>query len=162
MGVQTITQGKVVCISFADGTVEYRDRLTMAEIYNEPASDRIMSLHQVGFSFSDPTPCKYFQRSVSEMKNMLTSIFVAIQTILSPTNSSLVQICPDGEVKWKLTQYSQGDIGNSNQDRKSLVSDGHLTFYFMVAVTDLHSELSTGTGRPRLGGGLGDILLNYL
>lgn len=60
MGIQTITQGKVVCIFFADGTMEYRDRLTMEEIYNEPARDRIMSLHQVGFSFTDPTPCESF------------------------------------------------------------------------------------------------------
>ena len=59
-GLQTITQGKVVCITFADGTLEYRDRLTMAEIYTEPATDRIMSLHQVGFSFTDPSPCELF------------------------------------------------------------------------------------------------------
>ena len=58
VGIQVITQGKVVCITFADGTLEYRDRLTMAEIYTEPTPDRIMSLHQVGFSFTDPTPCK--------------------------------------------------------------------------------------------------------
>lgn len=42
----------------------------------------------------------------------------ALQTVLSPTNSSLVQLCPDGEVKWKPLQYTQGDIGDSNQDCK--------------------------------------------
>ena len=59
-GLQTITQGKVVCITFADGTLEYRDRLTMAEVYTESATDRIISLHQVGFSFTDPSPCERF------------------------------------------------------------------------------------------------------
>lgn len=58
VGLQVITQGKVVCITFADGTLEYRDRLTMAEVYTEQTPDRIMSLHQVGFSFTDPTPCE--------------------------------------------------------------------------------------------------------
>lgn len=58
VGLQPITQGKVVCVTFADGTVEYRDRLTMAEIYAEPNTERVMSMHQVGFSFTDPSPCK--------------------------------------------------------------------------------------------------------
>lgn len=58
LGLQPTTQSKVVCITFADGTVEYRDRLTMAEIYTEPSTERIMSMHQVGFSFTEPSPCK--------------------------------------------------------------------------------------------------------
>lgn len=68
VGLQPVTQGKVVCVTFADGTIEYRDRLTMAEIYAEPNTDRIMSMHQVGFSFADPSPCKlcWNQRSFVE------------------------------------------------------------------------------------------------
>lgn len=68
VGIQPITQGKVICITFADGTVEYRDRLTMAETYNEPSPDRVMSLTQAGFSFMDPTPSKYLLISCRFLK----------------------------------------------------------------------------------------------
>ncbi|PKS06431.1 hypothetical protein jhhlp_007179 [Lomentospora prolificans] len=96
VGLQILQFGKVICVAFSDGTVEYRDRLTLSEIYNEPNTERIMNPHQVGFAFPDPTPC--------------------LQLVLSPTNCSLVQITPDGELIWKYLQYAQGDIGNSTQD----------------------------------------------
>ena len=51
-------QGKVICFAFGDGTVQYRDRVTMGEVYNEPNFDTIMSPHQVGFQFTNETPCE--------------------------------------------------------------------------------------------------------
>jgi mediator of RNA polymerase II transcription subunit 16 len=50
--------GKVICFAFSDGTVQYRDRITMNEIYNEPNLDRIMTLGHVGFQFAEESPCK--------------------------------------------------------------------------------------------------------
>lgn len=52
------------------------------------------------------------------MEHSLTAFLSALQTVISPTNSSLVQLCPDGEIKWKPLQFTQGDIGESNQDCK--------------------------------------------
>ncbi len=51
--------GKVICFAFSDGTVQYRDRLTMNEIYHEQDLTRIMSPHQVGFQFTEETPCMH-------------------------------------------------------------------------------------------------------
>ncbi|PNH42809.1 hypothetical protein VD0004_g4552 [Verticillium dahliae] len=96
VGMQTIHFGKAVCIAFSDGSVEYRDRFTMQETYNELSLDRVMTLNQVGFTFSEGTPC--------------------LQVAFSPTNCSVAQIQDDGQVKWNGLHYPLGDIGNSNQD----------------------------------------------
>ncbi len=50
--------GRAICIAFSDGTVQYRDRFTMNEIYHETNTNRIMVPNQVGFQFADSTPCK--------------------------------------------------------------------------------------------------------
>ena len=63
VGIQTLHYGKVISITFSDGTIEYRDRITMNEVYNEPNTERIMSLHHVGFSFPDFSPCRPALRS---------------------------------------------------------------------------------------------------
>jgi mediator of RNA polymerase II transcription subunit 16 len=57
VSVHTAQLGKVVCLAFSDGTVQYRDRLTMDEVYHEPNIERIMTPNQVGFSFGQETPC---------------------------------------------------------------------------------------------------------
>ncbi|KAI8264906.1 hypothetical protein K4K56_005253 [Colletotrichum sp. SAR 10_98] len=56
IGVHSLQYGRVVCLAFSDGSVEYRDRFTLQEIYNEMNLERIMSLNQVGFTFQDDSP----------------------------------------------------------------------------------------------------------
>lgn len=56
ISIHPMQLGQVVCFAFSDGTVQYRDRLTMDEIYNEPNIDRIMALNQVGFQFGEESP----------------------------------------------------------------------------------------------------------
>jgi mediator of RNA polymerase II transcription subunit 16 len=58
VSVHVMQLGKVVCFGFSDGTVQYRDRYTMNEIYNEPSVERIMTPTQVGFQFTEEKPCK--------------------------------------------------------------------------------------------------------
>lgn len=58
VNIQTMQFGKVICIAFSDGSVEYRDRSTMDEIYNETNLERIMTLNQIGFTFAEDLPCK--------------------------------------------------------------------------------------------------------
>ncbi|KAI1206459.1 RNA polymerase II mediator complex subunit Sin4 [Annulohypoxylon truncatum] len=90
IGVSLISFGKVLCIGYNDGSVEHRDRFTMAELYREPNLDRINSIFDVGFSQSGEPSC--------------------LQMALSPTNFSLVQLCEDGQVKWNPVNYTLGDI----------------------------------------------------
>lgn len=58
ISIHTMQLGKVICFAFSDGTVQYRDRVTMNEVYNEHNLSSIMSPHQVGFQFTNDTPCK--------------------------------------------------------------------------------------------------------
>ncbi|KAI0889256.1 RNA polymerase II mediator complex subunit Sin4 [Annulohypoxylon maeteangense] len=90
IGVTLINFGKVLCIGYNDGSVDYRDRFTMAELYREPNLDRINSILDVGFSQSGEPSC--------------------LQMALSPTNFSLVQLCEDGQVKWNSINYTLSDI----------------------------------------------------
>jgi len=59
ISTHTMQLGKVICFAFSDGTVQYRDRVTMNEVYNEHNVNSIMSPHQVGFQFTNETPCEY-------------------------------------------------------------------------------------------------------
>jgi mediator of RNA polymerase II transcription subunit 16 len=58
ISVHVMQLGKVVCFGFSDGTLQYRDRFTMNEIYNEPNTERVMSATQVGFQFAEQKSCK--------------------------------------------------------------------------------------------------------
>ncbi|KAK0729360.1 mediator complex, subunit Med16 [Apiosordaria backusii] len=87
----TIQLGKVICLTCSDGTIQYRDRYTMAEVFTEHTTDNIISPHQVGFQFEDATPC--------------------FQVAFSPTNFSFVQTCEDGTLKWNRLRYTMGDLG---------------------------------------------------
>src|SRR3954470_17771087 len=85
ISIHTMQLGKVLCFAFSDGTVQYRDRITMNEVYNEHNLSSIMSPHQVGFQFTNDTPC--------------------LQAAFSPTNCSFVQICEDASIKWNKLHY---------------------------------------------------------
>ncbi|KAI1807196.1 mediator complex, subunit Med16 [Daldinia bambusicola] len=90
IGVNVVNFGKVICFSYNDGSVEYRDRFTMTELYREPSLDRISSVFDAGFSQSGDSSC--------------------LQTAFSPTNFSFAQLCEDGKVKWHSINYTQADI----------------------------------------------------
>jgi mediator of RNA polymerase II transcription subunit 16 len=57
--IHTMQLGRVICFAFSDGTVQYRDRFTMNEVYNEPSPSSIMSPLQAGFRFVNDTPCTH-------------------------------------------------------------------------------------------------------
>ncbi|KAI1485217.1 RNA polymerase II mediator complex subunit Sin4 [Biscogniauxia mediterranea] len=92
MGVNVLSFGKVVCFTYNDGTVEYRDRFTMNELYREPNLDRIHSILEAGFSQEGEPFC--------------------LQMAFSPSNFSLVQMNEDGQVKWHNLKYTLTDISS--------------------------------------------------
>ncbi|KAK1241472.1 hypothetical protein MKX08_001446 [Trichoderma sp. CBMAI-0020] len=93
---QSTQFGKVLILTMADGTVEYRDRYTFEEMFTTEDSDKVMNLRQVGWAFSGEGPCQ--------------------QVAFSPTQCSMIQMSEDGKIKWCKLQYPLGDIGNSHQD----------------------------------------------
>jgi hypothetical protein len=56
---QTTSFGKILVLAFADGTVEYRDRLTFEELYTTQELNKVQNLRQIGWTFTDEGPCKY-------------------------------------------------------------------------------------------------------
>ncbi|KAK0618557.1 mediator complex, subunit Med16 [Bombardia bombarda] len=98
VSIHTMQLGRVLCFAFSDGTVQYRDRFTMNEIYNEQDLNAVTSLHQIGFQFVDETPC--------------------LQVAFSPTNCSFVQICEDGEIRWNSLHYVMDDPNTALQDSR--------------------------------------------
>ena len=56
--IQPMNLGKVICFAYSDSSVEYRDRTTMAEIFNDGDLDRVWHLSQIGFSYTEDEPCK--------------------------------------------------------------------------------------------------------
>ncbi|KAI1077092.1 RNA polymerase II mediator complex subunit Sin4 [Whalleya microplaca] len=89
MGVNVLYFGKVICFTYNDGSVEYRDRFTMAELYREVNLDRIHSILEAGFTQSGEPSC--------------------LQMALSPSNFSLAQMYEDGQIKWHSVNYTLAD-----------------------------------------------------
>jgi mediator of RNA polymerase II transcription subunit 16 len=54
----TLHFGKVLVLAFADGTVEFRDRLTFEELYTNQDTTKVINLRQLGWTFADEGPCK--------------------------------------------------------------------------------------------------------
>lgn len=96
VSIETVTHGKIICIGFSDGTVQYRDRITMAEIYHEEHQSHIMILQQAGFHFAEEKP--------------------SLQMSFSPNNCAFAQICENGKVKWNCLQYPVAQIGLNKTD----------------------------------------------
>ncbi|RWA10536.1 hypothetical protein EKO27_g4564 [Xylaria grammica] len=99
MGINVLSFGKILSFYYNDGTVEYRDRFTMHELYREVNLDRIYSILEAGFNQSGEPSC--------------------LQMAFSPANYSLVQMYEDGQIKWHNIEYTLGD--------PATISDGHLS-----------------------------------
>lgn len=97
ISVETTQLGKLICLGFSDGTIQYRDRATMAEIYHEEHQNQIMTLQQAGFHFEEEKPC--------------------LQIAVSPNNCSFTQVCENGKLKWNSLTYPVAQIGPTRQDR---------------------------------------------
>ncbi|THV55740.1 hypothetical protein BGAL_0004g00630 [Botrytis galanthina] len=93
VAVQTMYLGRVICFAYSDSSVDYRDRITMIETFNDDDLDRVVHLSQIGFSYTEDEPC--------------------LQVALSPSTCSLVQMRNNGKVKWKQLDYHLGDVGST-------------------------------------------------
>lgn len=115
VNVSTIQHGRVIVFFFSDGTVQYRDRFSFNEIYNELNTHRIMHLSQLGFHFAEENSSELHNINISDL-GIVTYLNTALHMAWSPTHCSYVQLCDDGSVKWIEMRYP-GDIGGP-QGRK--------------------------------------------
>ncbi|KAI1328343.1 RNA polymerase II mediator complex subunit Sin4 [Xylariaceae sp. FL0255] len=98
MGVKVFPSGRLLAFYYNDGSIEYRDRFTMNEIYQDINLDRIQSILEAGFDQSGEASC--------------------LHIAFSPANCSLIQLSEDGRVKWHNLEYTLADpasISDGNQ-----------------------------------------------
>jgi mediator of RNA polymerase II transcription subunit 16 len=105
----------------------------MEEIYNEENLDHVSSLHQVGFSFADPSPCKISTTCRLLLPLSATNEVLGLESIFSPTGCSLLQVVPDGSLKWKPLRHSQGVVEETSQDGRD---NSFFAGFSMVCITD--------------------------
>lgn len=96
VSIESTLHGRLICIGFSDGTIQYRDRITMDELHHEGQQNQIQILQQAGFHYGEDKP--------------------SLQTTFSPNNCSFAQICENGNVKWNSLQYPVAQIGANRTD----------------------------------------------
>ena len=65
LAITPINLGKILCFAYSDSSVEYRDRTTMAETFNDGDLDRVWHLSQIGFSYTEDESCRFPQPHTS-------------------------------------------------------------------------------------------------
>ena len=58
IAMQPMNLGKVICFAYSDSSVDYRDRATMVETFNDDDLTRVWHLSQIGFSYAEDEPCR--------------------------------------------------------------------------------------------------------
>lgn len=111
LSMTSINLDRIICFAYSDGSIEYRDRISLVEIYTQGSLDRFSHLSQIGFSYSYEEPCKYSSCSTHFPSD--SHSFAGLQVAASPTYNSIVQIGCDGKIKWKTLTPHVGDIGSS-------------------------------------------------
>ena len=115
ISIHTMQLGRIICFAFSDGTVQYRDRFTMNEVYNELNLTSIMSPHQVGFQFTNETPCECRATLCLRGERSGSPYSPGLQVAFSTTNCSFVQICEDGSIRWSRLYYPMDNISTELQ-----------------------------------------------
>ncbi|KAF3764967.1 hypothetical protein M406DRAFT_258748 [Cryphonectria parasitica EP155] len=117
VSIETSLYGRVICIGFSDGTVQYRDRITMAEIYQEENDRQITIMQQAGLHFTDEKP--------------------SLHTSFSSNNCSYAQICENGKVRWSSLQYPAAEISATKADPQH---DAVFASFVMAFANSVHQN----------------------
>ncbi|OBT45969.1 hypothetical protein VE00_03746 [Pseudogymnoascus sp. WSF 3629] len=94
--IEAICFERIICFGYSDGSVEYRDRTSLAELFTQGGLDKFSHISQIGFTYNGYEP--------------------SLVGALSPTHLSVVQKGCDGKIKWNPLVYNMGDIGTSLED----------------------------------------------
>lgn len=59
ISIQHFNLAKTLCIAYSDGSIEYRDRETLAETsQHHDGLQKLYHLSEAGFAYTDDEPCK--------------------------------------------------------------------------------------------------------
>lgn len=82
IGGDLINHGKVIFIAHSDGSVEYRNRATMDEIFNDGNLNEVWHLSQIGFTYPEDEPCKFLQLVSCEVLTLRRSSGCSLTQLL--------------------------------------------------------------------------------
>lgn len=114
IGIQTSQFGKIVVLTFADGSVQHRSRETFEELYTIRETQSVSHLKQVGWIFPEDSQCtssRLFPIATDKAHTMAGQ-----EIALSPTQCSMVRLGDNGTLKWVKMLSLEGDFGNSMRD----------------------------------------------
>lgn len=87
IGFNIIRLGTVIAFTYSDGSVEYRDRITMNEVWNMVNLNRISSVIEAGFTQPGEPSCKL--GNPSDTLANLAHFLQACKQYCLPTSSQL-------------------------------------------------------------------------
>jgi mediator of RNA polymerase II transcription subunit 16 len=58
LSIEGFVFDRILAFAYSDGSIEYRDRSSLAELFMEGNLQRFSHLSQTGFSYDDEEPCK--------------------------------------------------------------------------------------------------------
>ena len=102
ISIQAAPLDRVLCLAYSDGSIEYRDRASLAESFTEGNMEKFSHISQVGFSFTNDEPSKFQE---SGTVTILRHHLLGLQIAFSPNHSSLVQIGSDNRLKWRTLRH---------------------------------------------------------
>lgn len=114
ISIEVIQLGNVICFIYGDGSIGYRDRATMLQVFTDFDLNRVQHLNQIGFSYEEDGLCRLQSCSSWTSPN----IYTGMQAALSPTTCSMIQLRNDGSIKWRSLDYQMGDLGSTMDDRE--------------------------------------------
>jgi hypothetical protein len=86
--MQSMNLGKIVSFAYSDGSIEYRDRVSMTEAFVDGDLDRVWHLAQIGFAYPDDEPCKICPSS-------LHTLILICNRLAIYLFSNVLLCCPD-------------------------------------------------------------------
>lgn len=56
--MEAICFERIICFAYSDGSVEYRDRSSLAELFTQGGEDKFSHISQIGFTYNGYEPSK--------------------------------------------------------------------------------------------------------
>jgi mediator of RNA polymerase II transcription subunit 16, fungi type len=119
LAIERVNSSTTIAISYGDGSIEFRDRSSMAPIIANEEFNRVSSMPQAGFAFPTDDPCKSACQPVQE--GILNTV-AGLHTALSPNHCLAIGVDADGEAKLKVMEYTLGSLDTHEGDRKKFLN----------------------------------------
>lgn len=123
LSIESVGFDRTLVFGYSDGSIEYRNRWSLAELYAEGGFDQFSHLSQIGFAPDEDEPC--------------------VQFALSPTACSAIRLSTSGKMTWKGLRYQMGQITSQTDEaqRSAIVAGLGMTLSNAILTSSNHDDL---------------------